>query len=195
MFNIILNVRKIPLLLILVLSIFVSVKVIGQLSSNNKIQKDVLDAAGSPSSSINFELDDAVGQPSAIGVAASANYSLSSGFFADLGVITAVESEDMSIFAETFELSQNYPNPFNPSTTIHYSVPQKYSDGLRIKLIIFSTNGQVIRSFTEEHKTLGSHTIVWDGTNESGELVSTGLYFYTVYMGDFKATRKMIFMK
>ncbi|MBN2090749.1 carboxypeptidase regulatory-like domain-containing protein, partial [candidate division KSB1 bacterium] len=92
-----------------------------------------------------------------------------------LGAVTAVENENYSNSIPThFELEQNYPNPFNPTTNIHYQVP------LNSKIIIkvYNILGQDIRTLVDKHQEAGNYLIQWDGKDENGNLVPSGLYFY-----------------
>jgi len=68
----------------------------------------------------------------------------------------------------------NYPNPFNPSTTISYALP--YSSN--VELTIYDITGKVVRTFNEEVQSAGYQNIVWNGTNQNGSRVSSGIYFY-----------------
>ncbi len=92
-----------------------------------------------------------------------------------LGVITAVESDvDANSIPTHFELAQNYPNPFNPTTNIHYQVPMN----AKIIIKIYNILGQDIRTLVDKHQETGNYLIQWDGKDENGKLVPSGLYFY-----------------
>ena len=73
-----------------------------------------------------------------------------------------------------FELAQNYPNPFNPVTTIEYSVPSRTD----VTIEIFNVLGQKVRTLVDEARSAGSYRIEWNGNNEFGRPVSTGVYLY-----------------
>ena len=93
-------------------------------------------------------------------------------------------------------LLHNYPNPFNPETWIPYDLA-KDAD---VSLHIYAVNGQVVRTLSLGHQASGryqsrSRAAYWDGKNEFGEKVASGLYFYTLTAGDFSATRKMLIRK
>ncbi len=90
-----------------------------------------------------------------------------------------------------FELLQNYPNPFNPTTRIVFAVPNN-SD---VTLEIYNNLGQRIRTLMNETKAPGRYTVYWDGRNDQGKPVSSGLFFYTLKAGDFVKTRKMVLIK
>ena len=91
-----------------------------------------------------------------------------------------------------YQLSQNYPNPFNPSTTINYSLPQP---GF-IKITIYDKLGRMVRTQVSGYQIGGEHTVVWDGRDSKGELVSSGMYFYTLQAGnDILFCNRMIMLK
>lgn len=94
----------------------------------------------------------------------------------------------------SFELSQNHPNPFNPATSIHYSVT-----GVRMPahttLKIYNILGQKVRTLVDEAKEADDHIVVWDGKDDSGNDLSSGIYFYTLEVGDYRETKKMTLIK
>lgn len=87
-------------------------------------------------------------------------------------------------------LNQNFPNPFNPTTTISFSLPIGSTD--EAELEIYNLKGQKIRQFSISNN---QSTVVWDGTNQSDQTVSSGIYLYKLKSGDFVSTKKMILMK
>jgi hypothetical protein len=90
-----------------------------------------------------------------------------------------------------FALYQNYPNPFNPTTIITYDLPE----ATRVELVIYDVLGQHVATMKNARQEAGSYQVRWNGTNDSGAPVSTGLYFYRLNAGTNSATKKMIFMK
>jgi len=92
---------------------------------------------------------------------------------------------------KSFELSQNYPNPFNPTTTLRYQLPKM----AQVRLQIFNTNGQLIRTLVDEQVQAGYHTVVWDGRNEGGLPVVSGIYYYRIVTEGFAMTKKMALLK
>ncbi|MDY0325268.1 MAG: FlgD immunoglobulin-like domain containing protein [Candidatus Cloacimonadaceae bacterium] len=89
------------------------------------------------------------------------------------------------------KLGQNYPNPFNPSTTIALDMPQKGE----IELAIYNTKGQLVKKLFQGKLAQGSHSFTWNGQDENGNAVSSGLYFYSAAQGEMRQSRKMILMK
>ena len=93
-------------------------------------------------------------------------------------------------------LLANYPNPFNPETWIPYQL----SKSAEVTVTIYAANGAVVRMLALGHRRAGSYAsrhraAYWDGRNAQGEPVASGVYFYTLSAGDFKATRKMVIRK
>lgn len=88
-------------------------------------------------------------------------------------------------------LEQNHPNPFNPSTTISFYLSSAGSVSLRI----YDTRGRLVRSLIDDSKTSGAQTVDWDGTNDHGETVGSGIYFYRLQAGKEVFTRKMTLLK
>ncbi|MCK5126365.1 MAG: T9SS type A sorting domain-containing protein [candidate division Zixibacteria bacterium] len=98
--------------------------------------------------------------------------------------------DDISI-PTMFNLAQNRPNPFNPSTVIEFSLPQTSHVTLEVMNIL----GQRIRLLTDESYPAGTHEIIWDGHDESGERSASGIYFYRISNDSFTSTRKMVLVK
>ncbi len=90
-----------------------------------------------------------------------------------------------------FELSQNYPNPFNNRTTFQYSLPQDS----KVEITIFNVLGQPVRTLVSTKMDAGVHNKVWDGNNDVGNLVSSGVYFVQMKAGTFKQIREIVFLK
>ncbi|MBN2090432.1 T9SS type A sorting domain-containing protein [candidate division KSB1 bacterium] len=88
-------------------------------------------------------------------------------------------------------LSYNYPNPFNPETTICYGLK---TAGLT-QIYIYNLMGQRIRTLLEMQQAAGLHQIRWDGRDDHGEMMSSGIYFYSIQSPEFSETKKMIMMK
>ncbi len=93
-------------------------------------------------------------------------------------------------------LGQNFPNPFNPETWIPYQL----SRDSNVTIQIYNVSGRVIRTLNLGHKSTGSYLTTstaayWDGKNNSGEHVASGIYFYTLQTDKFSATRRMVILK
>lgn len=90
-----------------------------------------------------------------------------------------------------FSLSQNYPNPFNPSCEIRYSLP----GDCQVKLVIYNVLGQKVKVLVNEYQNTGSKSVEWDGKDDSGQNITSGVYFYRIQAGEYQKTRKMVLMK
>ncbi|MGB2696491.1 MAG: T9SS type A sorting domain-containing protein [Candidatus Zixiibacteriota bacterium] len=96
-----------------------------------------------------------------------------------------------------FKLAQNYPNPFNPSTTIEFEILSDVRNEVMVHttLKIYNVLGRKIKTLINEMKTPGVYQVIWDGTDEKGDVASSGVYFYQLKAKDYKKTRKMVLMK
>lgn len=90
-----------------------------------------------------------------------------------------------------FSLEQNHPNPFNPETQITYTLPQ----ATHVKLVLYNVLGQRVRTLVDEDQIAGYKTVHWDGNDENGQQVASGIYFYSFQAGQSYEVRKMILMK
>ena len=105
--------------------------------------------------------------------------------------LTHGDSQSSGSTPATYALENNYPNPFNRSTMIGYQTP---SSGW-VKVEIYNLLGQRVRTLVNEHQPAGKYTVEWDGLNETGEEVSSGIYFYRLSAQGFSQTKKMTFLK
>ncbi len=90
-----------------------------------------------------------------------------------------------------YVLDNNFPNPFNPSTTIHYYIPKSGN----VKIEIFNTMGQLVKTLIDSYLEKGNYETVWDGKDISQREASSGVYFYRLSSGDFSRTKKMILLR
>jgi len=110
--------------------------------------------------------------------------------------LTDIKNDRLNLL-KNFKLNQNYPNPFNPSTTISYALPYQSS----VEIIIYDLMGKEIKSFTVPSQSAGYNRLVWDGKNESGNPVTSGVYFYRISIKSlennetFIKTAKMLMLK
>ena len=101
----------------------------------------------------------------------------------------------MQIVANTpliFNLLQNFPNPFNPTTTIYYVL----AIDSKVSIFIFSVLGKKVKTLVVDNlKPAGYHYLQWDGTNDAGEQVASGVYLYQLISGEGVLTKKMILIR
>lgn len=105
-------------------------------------------------------------------------------------VVTGVHLAD-NLIPETYKLGHNYPNPFNPETTFKYSLPKK----THVSIKIYNIFGQVVATIKEGEQPAGNYSAIWDGRNDFGQLVSSGVYLYEMRTSDFRRALKMSLLK
>ena len=88
-------------------------------------------------------------------------------------------------------LSQNYPNPFNPQTSIGFSLKARGY----VELSIYDVGGRLVRTLANESRAAGAYELTWDGRDERGQAVASGVYFYRLVAAEFTQTRKMVLLK
>jgi len=88
-------------------------------------------------------------------------------------------------------LEQNYPNPFNPSTTLAFSI----KDNANVSLTIYDVAGRRVRELVNERRDRGAYKVTWDGQNDAGQGVASGVYFYKLIAGSFTDTKRMTILK
>lgn len=106
-------------------------------------------------------------------------------------VLTNVAQQILSNIPDNYSLSQNYPNPFNPTTKIQFGLPLSENVDLKIYDIL----GREVRSLVNERYDAGMYSVQWDGRNNYGQQVATGMYIYHIRAGQFVQTKKMLLMK
>ena len=88
-------------------------------------------------------------------------------------------------------LEQNFPNPFNPTTTLAFSL----KNAENVNLSIYDVAGRRVRELVNERRDRGAYKLVWDGQNDAGQIVASGVYFYKLTVGSFTDTKKMTILK
>jgi flagellar hook assembly protein FlgD len=109
--------------------------------------------------------------------------------------VTNVDPRPSAVIPESFALRQNYPNPFNPTTTIEYAVPKTDGNPVRVLIELFNVTGQKIRTLVHDDKQPGEYAVVWDGLDDHGRFVGSGVYIYQMRTKEFVASQKLILLK
>jgi predicted GH43/DUF377 family glycosyl hydrolase len=122
-----------------------------------------------PTSHYRFQIGYASRQPAFVGIAENPQFSM----------------------PKEFSLGRNFPNPFNPSTTISYELPA----ASHVTLTIYDITGRTVTTLEETHQPAGIYSVQWNGTNDSGYPVSTGVYLCRLQAGDFSKTIKMVLLR
>lgn len=104
-------------------------------------------------------------------------------------IVTSVD--DPSVPAVATKLLGNHPNPFNPSTAISFSVKETAV----VNIAIYNARGQLVRHLLNDTKTAGVHSIIWDGRDDDGREMSSGIYYFRMHSGKYSSTRKMLMLK
>jgi len=114
---------------------------------------------------------------------------------ADTGAVV-IPTGGGPIVPTDFKLEQNFPNPFNAQTTIRYEVPFNQGNGeVRTVLKVYNILGQKVKTLVDEPRQPGRYQITWDGKNDSGSRVSSGMYFYRLKVGSHSESKKMTLLK
>ena len=109
--------------------------------------------------------------------------------FTTVATDSYVDADDPVI--APFALQQNYPNPFNPSTTLSFSLAKSG----QARLAVYNTKGQLIRTLVDSELPGGQHSVVWNGLDDAGRSVSSGVYLYKLEANSASQTRRMLLMK
>jgi hypothetical protein len=104
---------------------------------------------------------------------------------------TSISVDENGLTVNEFKLAQNYPNPFNPTTTIAYDV----KGNSKVTLKIYNLLGQEVRTLVNARQTAGNYKVDWNGKDNAGKAVASGVYLYRLEAGDVKLAKKMMFMK
>ncbi|MCF8241395.1 MAG: T9SS type A sorting domain-containing protein [Melioribacteraceae bacterium] len=108
------------------------------------------------------------------------------------GVVVGVEDQKLSdAIPERFALEQNYPNPFNPTTTIKFAIPQTGN----VNLAVYDILGRKVRSLVNDVRSAGEYQVTWNGKNDIGANVTSGVYFYRIETVDNVQTMKMMLLR
>ncbi len=103
---------------------------------------------------------------------------------------TAID-DNFNPVVSSYTLEQNYPNPFNPTTTINFNLPMSET----VKLTIYNSLGQRVVDLVNQNMKSGYHSVSWNGLNDQGGKVSSGVYYYKLEAGDFSSVKKMLLLK
>ncbi len=108
----------------------------------------------------------------------------------DPGGLCDSDEATFTVFPDRFCLFQNYPNPFNPQTNIRFALPV----ACNVTITIYSILGEKVREFEKRYEA-GTHTLMWDGKNSSGEEIASGVYLYKLSAGIYQDTKKMVLIR
>jgi len=113
-------------------------------------------------------------------------------YFLEIPPFILIDIDDQeNALPKEFALHQNYPNPFNPNTIIRFDLPVQS----QVSLTIYNILGQQVKTALDRTLEAGYHEVIWDGKSNSGDNVSTSMYFYKLKAGDFVSVKKMLLLK
>ncbi|MFQ6103020.1 MAG: hypothetical protein ACE5OP_01865 [Candidatus Glassbacteria bacterium] len=123
------------------------------------------------------------------------DYLLFTGF--NLEFATGMERDEKGPTPHPLALSlnQNFPNPFNPATTVCFDVHGDRGIKKHVILIVYDVRGRQVRRLVDSVLEAGSHRVIWDGSDDRGKKVSSGLYFYALRCGEVSITRRMVLVR
>jgi len=108
---------------------------------------------------------------------------------------TGIKEIDYTVANENAQdyilLEQNEPNPFGTSTTIEFQI----ADDTEVKIIIYDVGGALVRTLLDSKLGMGLHSVEWDGKDDSGNFVESGIYLYKLFAGIYSVTKKMVYLK
>ena len=105
--------------------------------------------------------------------------------------IPSLSSFELNFTPNNFMLYQNYPNPFNPLTTLRYDLPKNAF----VRINIYDILGNIVCNLVNKNQESGYKSVQWNATNNQGEAMPAGLYFYSIKAGQFRLTKTMILLK
>ena len=106
-------------------------------------------------------------------------------------IIESLDLDNSFTMPLDYKIHQNYPNPFNPITTLSYDLPEASP----VRIAIYDMMGKMVKNLLNDYQDAGLRSIKWDATNDQGKQVSAGMYIYRIEIGDFKQSKKMLFIK
>jgi len=159
-----------------------------QQAPQHLMRTSVMGGAGAPASGSSFRANATLGQPTPIGVLTGAGEILYAGFWGRSWALTPVDDLEAP---RANGLFQNYPNPFNPATAIDYSV----AAACHVEIAVYDVSGTRVRTLVDEARAAGLYKAFWDGRNDRGSPVATGLYFYRARIGSYSSVKKMVLLR
>lgn len=107
------------------------------------------------------------------------------------GITTSTSPTQSPYVPEQIILHQNYPNPFNPVTNIRFTLPEAAD----VTLTVYDILGREVKTLVNERKAAGKHIVHWDGTDNSGQAVGSGVYYYRLTAGEYSSVKKMLLVR
>ncbi len=119
-------------------------------------------------------------------------------FFGPLSVIPNSNGANLTqndVIPKTYALHQNFPNPFNPTTTIRFDIPENTRGATQVTLTVYDVMGHKVRTLVNDMLRPASYSVTWDGLNDNGQPVSSGIYIYHLRTEKFSSSHKMMLVR
>lgn len=123
------------------------------------------------------------------------NLKLKKVVLADEKAVVIPMGEAQAVVPKSFVLNQNYPNPFNSNTIIKFEISGTSGQAVPASLNVYNILGEKVKTLFDEAKYPGYHSVTWDGTNDRGEKIASGVYLYRLSTGKYSETKKMTLLK
>lgn len=151
-----------------------------------------LGTGGGEAASASHDVQFSMG-PTVVGTSTSAQHELVHGPVpCRHDVVTAVADDPDGVLPAVLRLHQNAPNPFNPLTAIRYDLPQ---DASRVQLAVYDLGGRRVRVLVDGPQPAGQQSVIWNGQDDAGRAVASGVYIYRLDTPQQRITRKMTLLK
>ena len=106
-----------------------------------------------------------------------------------------MNEDEATVVPVVTQLRGNFPNPFNPSTTIEFGVKNTEAEREFVNITVYNVRGQRVKTLVNDYKSAGIHSVEWNGTDDNGRMVGSGIYFYTMRTNDYSSSRRMVLLK
>jgi len=192
-------VQKLKIAFVVIFSVLLLSVPVVHSKADHVILSDVLSSSGGEAKSDNYRLETTIGQ-TVIGVSSSSSYIETAGF-CHRGMVperpNGVKDETHSepSLPQEYSLFQNFPNPFNPTTVIRYQIPAISTQQSVVSLKIYNILGQRVRTLVNKEQVPGYYSVVWNGRDDYGREMASGVYFYRLEAGSYSSSKKLLLLK
>jgi len=179
--------------LIPLIGLFIALGIVpAQSGATCPLKESVQTQDGVLSQSTNYKIVNTIQQPLSVNAVSSTNYIISSQFWGGMKSLkTSADQICDEVLPKEFKLCQNYPNPFNPETTIKFHLPRSS----KVTLTIYDVQGHLVRQLVRGTRAPGYHSVQWNGQNEAGMMVTTGVYFYRIQADNYCEIKRCLLLK
>jgi len=191
--------QRLKISLILLSTLFFCIPVVAS-EAGYLILSDAVSSSGCEAKSNSYLLGVSIAQP-VIGMSSDVHYIESAGFWhwnmswpgPEVGVKGEPSFEPT--LPKEYSLSQNFPNPFNPTTLIRYQLPAVSDQQSAVSLKIYNVLGQRVRTLVNKEQAPGYYSVIWNGRDDYGREMASGVYFYRLEAGRYSSSKKLLLLK